>query len=94
MRGGGGLDTRGLFDFRTDSNPAQLAALRTGMGIGGAQIAIARRYPDLVPVLPEVFSFSLEMWLAMHEDLRSVRRVRLLFDHLAEELKDWVAADS
>jgi DNA-binding transcriptional LysR family regulator len=84
---------RGLFDFRTDSNPAQLAALRAGMGIGGAQIALARQYPDLVPVLPDEFSFSLEMWLAMHEDLRPVRRVRLLFDHLAEALKDWVAAN-
>lgn len=83
---------RGLFDFRTDSNPAQLAALRAGLGIGGAQIAIARQYAELVPVLPEAFGFSLEMWLAMHEDLRPARRVRLLFDHLADELKYWVAA--
>lgn len=84
---------RSLFNFRTDSNPAQLAALRAGMGIGGAQVAIARQDSDLVPVLPDDFSFSLEMWLAMHKDLRSVRRVRLLFDFLAEGLKQWVEGE-
>jgi len=84
---------RSVFDFRTDSNPAQLAALRAGMGIGGAQTAIARQDTDLVPVLPDEFSFSLEMWLAMHEDLRSVRRVRLLFDYLGQALKEWVEAE-
>ncbi|HSH43959.1 MAG TPA: LysR family transcriptional regulator [Arenicellales bacterium] len=84
---------RSLFDFRTDSNPAQLAALRAGMGIGGVQKAIAARDPDLVPVLPDEFGFSLEMWLAMHEDLRSVRRVRLLFEFLAQALEQWVEAE-
>lgn len=79
-----------LFDFRTDSNPAQLAALRAGMGIGGVQKAIAAWDPDLVPVLPDEFGFSLEMWLAMHEDLRSVRRIRLLFDFLVQALEEWV----
>ena len=81
------------FDFRTDSNPAQLAALRAGVGIGGVQTAIARQYPDLVPVLPEAFSFPLEIWLAMHENLRSVRRVRLLFDYLAEALALWLTGE-
>jgi hypothetical protein len=27
------------------------------------------------------------MWLAMHEDAKAIRRIRLLFDHLAEGLK-------
>jgi hypothetical protein len=31
------------------------------------------------------------MWLAMHEDLRASRRVRLLFDHLAGELGGYAA---
>jgi DNA-binding transcriptional LysR family regulator len=35
---------------------------------------------------PRIVRFRLEMWLALHEDLRASRRVRLLFDHLAEEL--------
>ena len=42
---------RELFAFRSDSDLAQLAALRAGFGIGACQYGIARRDPDLVPVL-------------------------------------------
>lgn len=81
--------TRDIFAFRSDSDLAQLAALRAGFGIGGCQHGIARRERDLVPVLSRAVGFSLEMWLAMHEDLRASRRVRLLFDHLAAALADY-----
>ncbi|HTV29500.1 MAG TPA: LysR family transcriptional regulator [Xanthobacteraceae bacterium] len=77
---------RDMFAFRSDSDHAQLAALRTGFGIAGCQKRIAARDPDLVAVLPQAFRMELEMWLVMHEDLRASRRVRLLYDHLAEAL--------
>jgi DNA-binding transcriptional LysR family regulator len=83
--------TREAFAFRSDSDLAQLAALRAGIGIGGCQHGIARRERDLVAVLPQAVRFSLEMWLVHHEDLRASRRVRLLFDHLAVELTDYAA---
>ncbi len=84
---------RAQFAFRSDSDLAQLAALRAGLGIGGCQQPIARRDHDLVPVLPRAIRFGLEMWLALHEDLRASRRVRLLFDHLAEELSRYAASE-
>ena len=84
--------TRERFAFRSDSDLAQLAALRAGFGIGGCQHAIAGRSRELVPVLPRTVRFRLEMWLALHEDLRASRRVRLLFDHLAEELAGYADA--
>jgi len=31
------------------------------------------------------------MWLALHEDLRASRRLRLMMDHLAAGLADYVA---
>ena len=34
---------RELFSFRSDSDLAQLAALRAGLGKGAAQLGIARR---------------------------------------------------
>jgi DNA-binding transcriptional LysR family regulator len=86
------LLSREFFSFRCDSDLALLAALRAGVGIGGCQKAIARRDPALVPVLEDRVSFSLEMWLAMHEDLRGSRRVKLLFDHLAKGLSTYIAA--
>ncbi|WP_211227164.1 substrate binding domain-containing protein [Saccharospirillum impatiens] len=82
-----------VFRFRTDNNAAQLAAVRAGLCIGGMQSLLAAEMPQLEPVLPEAFRFNLEMWLVMHEDLRSVHRVRLVFDHLAQSLQPWVAAD-
>jgi DNA-binding transcriptional LysR family regulator len=78
--------TRDVFAFRSDSDHAQLAALRSGFGIGGCQKRIAARDRNLVAVLPDAFRYALEMWLVMHEDLRASRRVRLLYDHLAEAL--------
>jgi len=80
---------REAFGFRCDNDPAQLAALRAGLGIGGCQTRIAMREPALIRVLPDAISFELEMWLAMHEDLKSTRRIRLLFEHLATGLAQY-----
>lgn len=81
---------RADFGYRCDNESAQLAALRAGIGIGGCQKAIAARNAALVPVLPAQISFSLEMWLVMHESLRTTRRVRLLYEHLGEALSAYV----
>ncbi len=82
--------TREDFRFRCDNDLAQLAALRAGVGIGGCQENIARRTPELVAVLPNAFDYALDVWLVMHKDLKATRRVRLLFDHLATGLGDYV----
>ena len=84
--------TRDLFVFRTDNDFAQFQGLRAGVGIGATQVARARQEPDLVAVLPDLFSFELGMWLVMHEDLRTSRRVRLVYDHLARSLSEYVAS--
>lgn len=81
---------REMFAFRSDSDLAQLSAVRAGYGIGAVQHAIARRC-GLVPVMPDHFGFELEVWVAMHENLKSARRMRLMFDHLAEGLAGFVA---
>ncbi|MGA2816050.1 MAG: LysR family transcriptional regulator [Xanthobacteraceae bacterium] len=86
--------TREDFGFRCDNDLAQLAALRAGAGIGGCQENIARRTPELVAVLPNAIQYGLEVWLVMHEGLKATRRVRLLFDHLAMGLTDYVKGRS
>jgi DNA-binding transcriptional LysR family regulator len=82
--------SRESFGFRCDSDLAQLAALRAGVGIGGCQESLARRSPELTRVLPDLFTFALEIWLVLHEDVKGTPRVRLLFDHLAAGLTDYV----
>lgn len=75
------------FAFRSDSEHAQYAALLAGLGIGACQAGIAARHPALQPVLPGQVRFELEMWLAMHEDLRNEPRIRRVFDFLADGLE-------
>ena len=82
---------RAAFALRTDADLAQLAALRAGFGLAMCQLGIGRRDPDLVHVLPGALKFEIEMWLAMHKDLRGTRRMRLLFDHLAGALSVYAA---
>ena len=78
--------TRDDIALRTDSDLAGLAAIRAGFGIGFIQHGIARRDPDLIPILPGRVGFTLEMWIALHEDLRASRRMRLMMDHLSAGL--------
>src|ERR1700722_6314879 len=52
--------TRDSFAFRSDSDLAQLAALRAGLGIGASQIGLARRNKNLVPVLHAELIFPIE----------------------------------
>lgn len=79
-----GLDGRS-FALRTDSNLAQLAALRAGFGIGVCQAALARRDPLLTRVLGDI-AFPLPLWVAMHENLKTSARYRLVFDALVSAL--------
>ena len=83
---------RESFAFRSDQDLAQLAALRAGFGVGACQVPIARRSPDLVPVLDDAFRVDMEVWVAMHEDLKSSRRMRLMFDWLVEGLVAYIAS--
>lgn len=73
---------REMFAFRSDNDVAQLSAIRAGFGIGICQTPLARRTPGLVRLFPEVMSFPLETWITMHEDLRGIRRMRIVFDRL------------
>jgi DNA-binding transcriptional LysR family regulator len=84
--------SRDVFALRTDNDLAQLAAIRAGYGIGFIQHGIARRTPELMPIFPREIGSTLQMWLALHEDLRASRRLRLMMDHLATGLADHVAA--
>jgi DNA-binding transcriptional LysR family regulator len=76
--------------FRTDSDIAQLMAIRAGWGIGMCQVALARRDPDLERVLAGAVQLKLGVWLAMHENLRSTPRCQAVFDGLAAGLKTHV----
>ena len=78
---------RDAFTLRTDSDLAQLALIRAGAGIGICQVVLAKRDTQLVRVLPNHFTFSMETWLTMHEDLRHSPRCKITFDALLAGLQ-------
>ena len=78
--------TRESFAFRTDSDVAQLAAIRAGLGIGMCQARLAARDPALVRLFESEISLNLDTWVAMHADLRDSPRCTVTFAALADGL--------
>lgn len=83
---------RRFFAFRSDDQVACLQAVRAGVGIGLVLQPLARRLPELVPVLPGLPLPALPLWLTAHRALRASRRLRTVWDALAAGLPAWAAA--
>jgi DNA-binding transcriptional LysR family regulator len=73
--------------LRCDSDLAQLALLRSRAGIGICQTAIAGRDPDLVRLLPDMFSLALTTYVVMREGLKRSLRCRTAYDGLVAGLR-------
>jgi len=79
---------RELFDgaptsFECASAVTQLEALRAGVGVGVIHEFIARRFKDLVRILPERCATRV-YWLVTHEDTRGLGGIRAVAEHLAK----------
>jgi DNA-binding transcriptional LysR family regulator len=85
---------REAFALRTDSDLAQLAAIRAGYGIGACQVALAQRDSELVRVLRKQFTLQLDTWVTMHEDLRDSPRCRVTFDALVAGLTGYIGGSA
>ena len=79
--------SRERFVLRSDSHPAQAAAVRAGVGIGVSQVPVGERDPNLVRVLPDIVVAILDTWIVTHENLARVPRVRAVFDSLVESFR-------
>ncbi|ADJ64969.1 LysR family transcriptional regulator [Herbaspirillum seropedicae] len=82
--------SRAALALRTDSDLAQLAAIRAGFGIGICQVALAARDVALVRLLPRQFALKMETWVAMHEDLRASPRCAVTFAALVAGLGAYI----
>ncbi|QRV24908.1 LysR family transcriptional regulator [Marinomonas foliarum] len=78
------------FCFRTDSNVAQLALIRAGVGIGICQQGLAKQDDNLVRLLADDFCFEMDTWVTMHEDLRKSPACKAVFDQLVTGLLGYV----
>jgi DNA-binding transcriptional LysR family regulator len=78
---------REVFALRTDDFIAQWQAVRAGLGIGFVANYMARTDVDVVPVLAGQLKVpALPMWLAVHREIRTSRRIRAVYDFLAASL--------
>lgn len=76
------------FAWVSDSGVTYLELLRQGLGIGVILREMADPDPDLHRVLPGVLpDIPVPYWLVTHRELQSSRRIRVVFDLLADGLK-------
>lgn len=75
------------FAFRTDDMIAYWQAVRAGMGIGFIADYVARSDARVQPVLPMLKIPALPVWLAVHREIRTSRRIRAVYDFLAEAVQ-------
>ena len=73
--------TREAFDFRTDDLIAYWEAVRAGLGFLADYLA--RLDNAMVPILPMIKIPPLPMWLTVHREIRTSRRIRAVYDFLA-----------
>ncbi|WP_366554135.1 LysR family transcriptional regulator [Aquibaculum sediminis] len=72
--------------YRVNSVAAAMGAAMAGMGLAPLPCGIADREAKLERICDLPPSFSLDLWLLTHEDLRRTARIRAFLDFMAEAL--------
>ncbi|MCA0927608.1 LysR family transcriptional regulator [Ruegeria profundi] len=78
-------------NFRTGSKTGIVAweLVRHGLGISVMADDVAAMTPGVERVLPSREPFRFPIWLTTHSELHTARRIRLVFDHLAKQLRNY-----
>ena len=79
--------TKDNFKLSSESGAVAWEMVKQGLGIGIMAKIIADRTSGVECVLPDLESVSISIWLVTHRELHTSRRIRLVFDVLAEFLK-------
>jgi DNA-binding transcriptional LysR family regulator len=70
--------------FATDNTVVAWEMVKRGLGIGVNMREIAAVTPDIEQVLPAFPPIPVPIWIVTHRELHTSRRIRLVFDLLAE----------
>ncbi|RRS09546.1 LysR family transcriptional regulator [Pseudoalteromonas sp. J010] len=68
--------------FRVSETSDATRAIVNGLGIGGVQHNVARRYPDLLPILKEELRWCSQVWLVTHVLVHRTAKVQALCEVL------------
>lgn len=80
--------TEANFSCYADHSVAHWALVCQGMGIGAMMDEIAHATPGIVRVLDDVPPVIFPIWLVTHRELRTARRIRVVFEALAQGLQE------
>ncbi|MBY0564055.1 MAG: LysR family transcriptional regulator [Hyphomonadaceae bacterium] len=78
--------TQASFPIQTSCLITYIALVRQGLGLGLLTPGVAESQPGLVRVFDGPPLLQSPLWLACHRDLKTSRRIRLVYDFLADEL--------
>ena len=78
--------TEANFSCYVEHTTTHWALVQAGLGIGAMMDEIADVTPGMVRVLDEVSPVQFPIWLVTHRELRTSRRIRSVFDALADAL--------
>lgn len=80
-------------NFKIGSSNSLVAweMVKQGFGIAPMSVDVARKSPELETLLPDSDPILFPTWLVTHRELHTSRRIRLVFDLLAEELPKHMA---
>lgn len=76
--------TRGNFPIHTESHIVLWELTKHGLGIGVIIEEIGEAEPKVERVLPELAPIPVPTWLVAHREVHTSKRVRVIFDRLAE----------
>lgn len=77
---------REQFAFRSDDLIAHWQAVRAGVGIGFVADYVARTDADVIALLPMLKIPALPVWLAVHREIRTSKRIRAVYDFLGDAI--------
>ncbi len=75
------------FPVVTASHLVHWALVKQGVGIGIMSLQVGDGEPSVRRALPDMNPFEIPVWLVAHRELNTSRRVRLVFDLLADALQ-------
>ncbi len=80
--------TRANFRAGSENGLATCALAQQGLGIAPMADVVAAAMPGIERVLPSMPPIMVPVWLTTHRELHTIRRIRLVFDFLTQELPD------
>ena len=82
--------TQRNFAITSESVITQWELVKRGLGIALLPDQLAAAEPKFHKVLPDIQPFKGPLWLVVHKELRTSRRVRVVFDFLVDEFSKWL----